>query len=176
MLYECGGPGRQARSLLSNQTSRKIKPTPPSARELLRSTILWLWTPSASADARHVHPALRLAIQKFCDGVPHQTKAHAIAKRVQAHRKVTSKQRLKSSALKSRSHEVSRETARKTPKSARNDICGVGEVNRFTRKTPRNMAFSGVFVFGADSYGLLSWRARTYANQNTLRFSGDARP
>ena len=66
--------------------------------------------------------------------------------------KAQQKQRLKSYALKSRSHEVSRETARKTPKSAKNDICGVGEVNRYKRKTPRNKAFSGAFVFGAEGY------------------------
>jgi hypothetical protein len=80
------------------------------------------------------------------------------------------KQWLKSSALKSRSHEVSRETARKTPKSAKNDICGVGEVNRYKRKTPRNKAFSGVFVFAAESYGLLAWRDAGDSN-SWYRFS-----
>ncbi len=48
--------------------------------------------------------------------------------------------------------------ARKTPKSLRYDICGVGEVNRFTRKTPQNMAFSGVFVFAAESLQPVFWR------------------
>jgi hypothetical protein len=80
------------------------------------------------------------------------------------------KQRLKSSALKSRSHEVSRETARKTPKSAKNDICGVGEVNRYKRKTPRNKAFSGAIVFGAGSCGLLAWRDAGDSN-SWYRFS-----
>jgi len=48
--------------------------------------------------------------------------------------------------------------ARKTPKSARNDVCRVGEVNRYKRKTPRNMAFSGVFVFCRRAMLRRSWR------------------
>lgn len=77
----------------------------------------------------------RVQHQKFRDGIPHKTKAYAIAKPVRAHRKATSKQQLKNSVLNSRSQEVSRKTPRKTPEFVRYDICGVGEVRRFTRKT-----------------------------------------
>ena len=52
--------------------------------------------------------------QKFRDGVPHETKAHANAKPAQAHRKVTSKQPLEKTVLNFRSQEVSRELAGKS--------------------------------------------------------------
>ncbi|HNG04062.1 MAG TPA: hypothetical protein PLQ71_19410, partial [Nitrospira sp.] len=37
-------------------------------------------------------------------------------------------------------------------------------------KTPPNSALSGVFVVAAESLRPVSWRARTYAITNALRF------
>ena len=87
-----------------------------------------------------------------------QTKAYAIAKPAQTTRKITLNQQLEKTVLNLRSQEVSRETARKTPKFVRYDICRVGEVRRFKRKTPQNMALSGVFIFAAESLQPVSWR------------------
>jgi hypothetical protein len=102
------------------------------------------------------HPHRLLSV-----GVPHKTKAHAIAKPAKTTRIIKQKQRLEKTVPNSRSQEVSRETARKTPKSVRYDICGVGEVRRFKRKTPQNKALSGVFVFGCRAFaaGILAERA-----------------
>jgi hypothetical protein len=103
-----------------------------------------------------------------------QTKAYAIAKPVRSSIKLKQKQSLEKSVLNFRSQEVSRETARKTPKFVRYDICGVSEVRRLKRKTPQNKALSGVFVFAADSLQPVFWRARTYAITNALQFWRDA--
>ncbi|MBL8393384.1 MAG: hypothetical protein JNK99_01345 [Candidatus Accumulibacter sp.] len=104
------------------------------------------------------------ANQTFRDGVGHKTKAHAIAK--SAHHPVIlkQKQQLEKTVLNLRSQEVSRETARKTPEFVRYDICGVVEVRRFQQKTPQNMAFSGVFIFAAESLQPVSWRRRRDSN------------
>ncbi len=51
--------------------------TPPPVTLLCYSMVLCV---SASADARHFHPTLRLTEETSRDGVPHETKAYAIAK------------------------------------------------------------------------------------------------
>ena len=53
---------------------------------------------------------------------------------------------------------------RNGPQEHRYDICGIGEVNRFKRKTPQNMALSGVFVVAAESLQPISWRRRRDSN------------
>ena len=52
---------------------------------------------------------LPITNQKFRDGVPHETKAHAIAKPAKTTRKLTPKQRLEKTVPNLRSQEVSRE-------------------------------------------------------------------
>jgi hypothetical protein len=106
----------------------------------------------------------------FRDGVPHKTKAYAIAKPAHHPIIIKQKQQFEKTVLNSRSQEVSRETARKTPKSVRYDIWWGGEVRRFKRKTPQNKALCGVFVFGSDSLRLLSWRRRS----PPLRYLGES--
>jgi hypothetical protein len=109
-------------------------------------------------------PRAAIANQKFRVGVPRETKAYANAKSAHHPTIHYQKQPLEKTVLNSRSQEVSREMARKTPKFVRYDICGVVEVRRFTRKTPQNMALSGVFIFAAESWQPVCWRRRRDSN------------
>jgi len=65
-------------------------------------------------------------------------------------------------------------TEREGRAERRHEIGVVGLVNGLTRKTPQNMAFSGVFVVAAGSLVQESWRARTYAITNALHSWIDA--